>query len=164
MVEGHRTHKPLVMGLLKKPSALRTEKNQYSASLILRRIRTPLSSANPTLAIRLFWLSQACFWEFGCSFIRCSLPRCLSPWQLLTYGFEKLLINFPVSIPRSLKSAGKDVDIEWEFLENEIISFQGAIFGFCIDHYASYGLEGSQIEFTRSLNTYDDFIAGFKKV
>jgi len=69
-----------------------------------------------------------------------------------------------VSIPRSLKSDEKDVDIEWEFLENEIISFQGAIFGFCIDHYASYGLEGSQIEFTRSLNTYDDFIAGFKKV
>ena len=68
-----------------------------------------------------------------------------------------------MSIPSSLKSAEKDVDIEWEFLENEIISFQGAIFGFCIDHCASYGSEGSRIEITRSLNTYDDFVAGFKK-
>ncbi len=78
-------------------------------------------------------------------------------------GFENLKIAYPNSIPKSLQSGGKDMDIGWEFLENDIIGFQGAIYEFCIDHNASYGSKEGQEVFTKVLNSYDEYIKGFKE-
>ena len=76
-------------------------------------------------------------------------------------GFSVLLEKYPKSIPTSLHSLGSDADIEWEFLNQEIIGFQGSIIEFCVNHHASY--EEAKDIFSGVLKSYDDFIDGYRK-
>jgi len=76
-------------------------------------------------------------------------------------GFSGLLEKFPQSIPTSLHSLGSDADIEWEFLNQEIVVFQGSIIEFCVNNHASY--EEVKDIFCGVLKSYDDFIDGYKR-
>jgi len=80
---------------------------------------------------------------------------------LNTEGFSALLDNYPKSIPLSLHAMGQDADIEWEFLNQEIIEFTGLIIEFCIDHNAGY--EDAEEIFKGALESHDEFINGYRR-
>lgn len=73
-------------------------------------------------------------------------------------GFEPLLEKYKNFLPPSLHGAGFEVDVEWDFLEQEVVIYNGDILEFCIENKAGYTSIEIQEQFQKNWKFIDEII------